>query len=210
MTLLTPRAAPPRPPVEERWFGLERRTLAPTLAVLAVALLLIYGLPALNSTIPWDNETKAGDVLDLGDGATAVAPVGWQLESGSLVGGEPAGTSVLLARGSTQMSLRVVDFDGTAAAFLDQVQQSRGSDPARTRGPRSTITSASGLVGVTQVSTSPSGRRLQATFKLAAGSAETVDAAPALLVEMASGPDQFQQNQQVATDLLRSVTGVTR
>lgn len=210
MTLSTPPAALSRPPVEERWFGLERRTIAPTLAVLALALLLIYGLPALNAALPWNNETQAGDVLDLGEGATAVAPVGWQLESGSLVGGEPAGSVFLLARGSTQISLQVVDFDGTAAAFLDQVQQARGSDPTRTQGPRSTVTSDSGLVGVAQQSTSPRGPLLQATFKLAAGSTEVVEGAPALLVEMGSGPDQFQQDQQVATDLLRSVSGVTR
>jgi len=210
VTLSALPSPPPRPPVEERWLGLERRTIAPTLAVLAIALLLIYGLPALNSAIPWNNPTRAGDVLDLGQGATAVAPVGWQLESGSLVGGEPAGEEVLLARGSTQLQLRVVEFDGTAADFLDQVQQAQGPDPTRTQGPRSTLTTGAGLVAVVQNSTSPSGDRLQATVKLAAGSAEAVAAAPGLLVEMASAPGQFEHDQQVATDLLRSVTGVTR
>lgn len=210
VTLSALPPVPQRPPVEARWFGLERRTVAPTLAVLAVAVLLLYGLPALNSAIPWNNQTRAGDVLDLGRGATAVPPVGWQLEGGSLVGGEPAGEDALLARGSTLIQLRVVAFDGTAAAFFDQVEQSRGPDPARTDGPRTTLTSNAGLVGVVQNSTSPSDDGLQATFKLAAGPVEAVTAAPALLVEVVSAPGQFEQDRQAATDLLRSVTGVTR
>ncbi|MFD7659409.1 hypothetical protein ACFV4N_35990, partial [Actinosynnema sp. NPDC059797] len=65
-----------RVPVEHRFLGLDRRTFGPGLIVLAVALLLIYGLPALNAAIPWNDEVRAGDVLDLGDGATAVPPVG--------------------------------------------------------------------------------------------------------------------------------------
>jgi hypothetical protein len=35
------------------------------LIVLAIALLLTYGFQALNAAIPWINETRAGDVLDL-------------------------------------------------------------------------------------------------------------------------------------------------
>ncbi|GAA2648828.1 hypothetical protein [Paractinoplanes durhamensis] len=63
-------------PVEHRWFGLDRRTFRPALISLAVALVLIYGWPALNKAIPWHNEITAGQVLDLGGGATAVPPVG--------------------------------------------------------------------------------------------------------------------------------------
>lgn len=200
----------PRPRVEDRWFGLERRTIKPTLVVLAIALLLIYGLPAVNAAIPWDNQTEAGDVLDLGDGATAVPPVGWQLEGGTLVGGPQAGNDALLASGGTMIQLSVVRFDGTASAFLDQVQRSRSDDPTRGQGPRDTVITGDGLVGVVQTSSAPSGDRLSATFKLTTGSAEEVAAAPGLLVEMASAPDQFELNRNAADDLLRSITGVTR
>lgn len=176
--------------------------------VLTIALLLIYGFQGLNAAIPWNNETRAGEVLDLGDGATAVPPVGWQLEQGSLVGGQPAGNDAVLARGGTMMQLRVVRFSGTASAFLDQVQRSQGDDPARAEGPRGTLSTSGGLVGVVQSSTSPSGDKLQATFKLATGPADVVAAAPALLVEMGTAPGQFEQNQDVVIELLRSVTGV--
>ncbi|GAB3825851.1 hypothetical protein [Kribbella italica] len=69
-------------PVEHRWFGLDRRTFKPGLIVLVIALVLIYGLPALNSAIPWHNEIKAGQVLELGDGATAVPRSGGSSRAG--------------------------------------------------------------------------------------------------------------------------------
>jgi hypothetical protein len=194
-------------PVEHRWFGLDRRTFKPALIVLAIALLLIYGSQALNAAIPWHNEIKAGDVLDLGDGATAVPPVGWQLESGTLVGGTPAGSQILLARGGATIGLQVASFIGTADAFLDQVQRSEGDDdPSGVSGSRGTLTTDSGLVGVVQSSTSPSGDELEAAFKLATGAGQAVSAAPALLVEVRTAPGQFEQYQDVVVALLRSIT----
>ena len=98
--------------------------------MLAIALVLIYGLPALNAAIPWHNEIKAGDVLDLGDGATAVPPVGWQLESGTLAGAAAASATslqVVLATGGATIELRGASYDGTADAFLDQVERSEAA-----------------------------------------------------------------------------------
>ena len=50
-------------PVEHRWLGLDRRQLKPAIFVLVVALLLIYGWPALNAITPWNNPIKADDIL---------------------------------------------------------------------------------------------------------------------------------------------------
>jgi hypothetical protein len=102
-----PASPPDWVPVEHRWFGLDRRTFKPALLVLAIALVLIYGWQAVNAAIPWDNEIKAGDVLDLGSGATAVPPVGWQLESGALVGGAGAGSPVVLAKSGAKTEMQV-------------------------------------------------------------------------------------------------------
>jgi hypothetical protein len=196
-------------PVEHRWFGLDRRTFKPALIVLAISLLLIYGLQALNAAIPWHNEIKAGDVLDLGDGATAVPPVGWQLESGTLVGAAGAGSPILLASGGATMALQVVSFNGTADAFLDQVQRSEGDDDTSgVDGSRGTLTTDAGLVGVVRSSTGPSGDELEAAFKLAVGAGQAVDAAPALLVRVRGAPGQFEQYQDVVAALLRSITPV--
>jgi hypothetical protein len=200
-------------PVEHRWFGLDRRTFKPALIALAVSLALIYGWQALDAVIPWHNEIKAGQVLDLGDGATAVPPVGWQLESGTLTGGGTAATGVqiLLARGGATIQLEGAAFTGTAAAFLTQVQHAEGGDNPPVDGSRETLTTDAGLVGVAQSSTGPSGDQLDAAFKMATGTGEAVDAAPALLVRVRTTPGQFEQYRDEVAALLTSIKpGATR
>jgi hypothetical protein len=193
--------------VEDRWFGLDRRTFKPALIVLVIALLLIYGWQAVDAAIPWHNEIKAGQVLDLGDGATAVPPVGWQLESGGLVGAAGGGSPVLLASGGATMALQEASFNGTADAFLQQVQRSAGdSDASGVDGSRGTLTTQAGLVGVVQSTTGPSGDELEAAFKLATGTGQAADAAPALLVRVRTAPGQFEQFRDVVAALLGSIT----
>lgn len=69
----------------------------------------------------------------LGDGATAVPPVGRQLESGTLTGTDrvdPTNLRVLLAAGGATIDVRGTSFDGTAEEFLDQVWRSEDADCA--------------------------------------------------------------------------------
>ncbi|MGC4938741.1 hypothetical protein [Kribbella sp. DT2] len=193
-------------PVEHRWFGLDRRTAKPGLIALVIALVLIYGFPLLNSAIPWHNEIKAGQVLELGDGATAVPPVGWQLESGTLAGGNATSLSITLASGGATIELSGSSYDGTADAFLDQVERADGNG-AGVNAERGTLTTSAGLVGVVDSSTSPSGGDdLNAAFKMAIGSAEVVEAAPALLVRIRTSSGQFEHYQDEVAALLRSIT----
>ncbi|WP_250037810.1 hypothetical protein [Paractinoplanes maris] len=193
-------------PVEHRWFGLDRRSLKPALFVLIVALLLIYGWPALNAVIPWDNATKAGDVLDLGDGATAVPPVGWQLESGALVSDRtevvPTQDDVKLAKGGTTIQMTGASFNGTAAQFLDQVLTSEDPE-AHISGAPATLTTTSGLVGVVRSASGTGGDELLAAFKM---SQSAPAAAPALLVDVSAVPGEFQQVSGEIEAFLRSIT----
>ncbi|WP_370969009.1 hypothetical protein [Amycolatopsis sp. cg9] len=205
---MTDRAQePPRGwvPVEHRFAGLDRRTFKPALLALGVALVLIYGLPALNSAIPWHNETKAGDVLDLGGGATAVPPVGWQLESGTLTGtavpASPTNLQITLATGGASIELRGAPYTGSADAFLDQVERAEGDAPG-VDGARGSVTTAAGLTGVVQAGTGPAGDALDVAFKVG----QPVDAAPALLVRVRTGPDQFERYRDEVTAFLRSIT----
>ncbi|MET9229998.1 hypothetical protein [Lentzea sp. NPDC003310] len=202
------QAAPPGwVPVEHRFLGLDRRTFAPALGVLAVALVLLYGLPALNAVVPWHNEIRPGDVLDLGDGATAVPPVGWQLEDGILAGTasvSPASLTAQLTTGGATISLRGAAFPGSADAFLDQVLRSEGGSPG-VDGSRGTLTTASGLVGVALGSTSPQGDELDVAFKMASAAGEAENA-PALLVRVRTAPGQFERQQDTVTTFLRSIT----
>ncbi|TDW24514.1 hypothetical protein [Kribbella kalugense] len=200
-------------PVEHRWLGLDRRTFAAGFTALAVALLLIYGFQGLNAAIPWHNEIRAGQVLDLGDGATAVPPVGWQLEHGTLTGGAgaaPTSLQILLASGGATIEIDGTTYDGSADAFLDQVLRSEG-DTANVSGSRGSLTTDSGLVGVVESSTGPSGDAIDVAFKMAVGTTESVDAAPALLVRVRTAAGQFERYQDEVAALLRSITpGATR
>lgn len=195
-------------PVDQRFLGLDRRTFTPALVVLAIALLLIYGLPGLNAAIPWHNEVRAGDVLDLGGGATAVPPVGWQLEDGTLVGGagaSPTNLDVVLASGGARIDLHGTAFDGTAAQFLAQVRRASG-DAAAVVGAQGTVTTEAGLVGVAESGTGPSGDELDVAFKMSTGTAGEIDAAPALLVRVRTAPGRFERYRNEVAALLRSIT----
>ncbi|WP_231114443.1 hypothetical protein [Lentzea aerocolonigenes] len=183
-------------PVEHRFLGLDRRTFRPALIALAVALVLAYGLPALNVAIPWHNEIKAGAVLDLGNGATAVPPVGWQLENGTLTGASPTSLQVDLATGGATIGLRGASFTGSADAFLDQVLRSQGSQGVAAG--RGTVTTDGGLVGVAQSSSSPSGDGVQVAFKMSGD--------VALLVRVRTAPGQFERYQDTVSAMLRSIT----
>lgn len=184
--------------VEHRFLGMDRRTFRPALTVLVVALLLAYGLPLLNAAIPWHNEIRAGDVLDLGDGATAVPPVGWQLESGTLTGAAPTSLQVDLATGGATIALRGTAFKGTADAFLDQVQRSEGGEGPGADAARGTVTTAGGLVGVGQSSSGPGGDGLQVAFKMSGDAA--------LLVRVRTAPGQFERYADTVGAFVRSIT----
>ncbi|SHN44693.1 hypothetical protein [Cryptosporangium aurantiacum] len=200
-------------PVEHRFLGLDRRQFKPALFVLVVGLVLIYGFQGLNALIPWDNATKAGDVLDLGRGATAVPPVGWQLEDGARVGESKSGVSAtsvrtVLANGGAVIQLEGAKFTGTANAFLDQVLSVRDDD-ADIAGARASFTTDAGLVGVVQSESGPGGEDLLAAFKMATGDAATVEAAPALIVEVTAAPGEFERYQHQIDAFLRSITPET-
>jgi hypothetical protein len=197
-------------PVEHRWFGLDRRTFKPGLIALGVALLLIYGLQGLNAVIPWHNEIRAGQVLDLGSGATAVPPVGWQLENGTLVGGAGANAftlQVLLVSGGARIELVGTTYNGTAAAFLQQVERSEGNSNQVPAG-RGTLTTESGLVGVVESRTGPTGDGVDVAFKMATSNSSE---APALLVRVRTAAGQLERYQDEVGTLLRSIKpGATR
>lgn len=200
-------------PVEHRFLGLDRRTFKVGFIALGLALVLIYGLQGLNAAIPWHNEIRAGQVLDLGGGATAVPPTGWKLESGTLTGGSGASATnlqVLLASGGATIELVGTSYDGSAAGFIGQVERSEGDAPSVSGSP-GTLTTDSGLVGVVESRTGPGGDGIDVAFKMAAGTTEAVNSAPALLVRIRAASDQFERYQDEIAAFLRSITpGVAR
>ena len=76
-------------PADERRFGLDRRTLRPTLAVFALAIVMSVVLPVINATVPYHDIVRAGDVLELEGDVTFVPEAGWGITSGLRAGHAP-------------------------------------------------------------------------------------------------------------------------
>jgi hypothetical protein len=131
---LAPVAPPPRFEPDERWvpaderrFGLDRRTIRPTLAIFALAFLMSVVLPVVNATVPYHDIVKAGDVLELDGNVTFVPEVGWGITSGlraghaPLSGEYPATASV--EDGAMKFTVRTGLFQGDANQLLDQIEK---------------------------------------------------------------------------------------
>ena len=71
-----------RVPVEHRVLGLDRRTFPFAITALVVYLLWAYLVPAIDDAVPWTDETRPGDVLQVTPDLTLVPSVGWGVQSG--------------------------------------------------------------------------------------------------------------------------------
>ncbi len=189
-TTHTPSGKPPERwvPVDQRVAGVDRRTILPALAVLLMAIVYSWVIPAVNHAVPYGDETQAGDVLDLGDGRLTVVPgEGWNIARGVRVGGtrssvgipgtfevEDEGVSVKVATGP---------FTGTPQQFMAQLEDVNGKledvDGLASPAHRSTITTTSGVTGVTRTSFEGERSGIVVAF--------VVDADPALLAQRSIG-----------------------
>src|SRR5205085_502778 len=76
-------------PADMRFFGVDRRTIAPTLAVFALAVVMSVVLPIVNAGVPYHDIVRAGDVLKLQGDVTFVPEAGWGITSGIRAGQVP-------------------------------------------------------------------------------------------------------------------------
>jgi hypothetical protein len=123
---------PPPPddwvPVEDRVLGFDRRSLWPGLVILAVWVIWVQVVPAINDAIDFDNPVVSGDVVDLGnEELTFVPAVGWNLENGVLLTEEGI-VPVALGTGAALVVEETISFDvqtsiweDDADALLDRV-----------------------------------------------------------------------------------------
>jgi hypothetical protein len=168
--------APPPPadwvPVEDRVLGIERRTIAPSLAVLALVVLLAVVVPAVDQSVDYDDPIVAGDVIDLVGGKLVFVPTpGWNRVDGSLVGegtAESVGSASTVVIEDVSVSITTGRFDGTPDELLDQINEMNDAlqDPRGlgSAGPRQEVTSASGLTGVAETFTGLDERGIAAAF----------------------------------------------
>ena len=57
-------------PVDQRFLGLDKRTIWPALGILVLVIVYSGVLPVINDAVSYRQEAKAGDVIDLGNGTT--------------------------------------------------------------------------------------------------------------------------------------------
>jgi len=156
-------------PIEERWLGLDKRAIPYAVVMVALIALLAYVIPAINDAVGWDDGTRAGDVIDLGGGLTITPPVGWLLEDGIRTSDDPAvpvqpdNAYALLANGGISITVVGSGWDGSADELMDQANSLREDSDAdddklfKVTGSRDSVTTSSGIVGVSETFTSATG-----------------------------------------------------
>lgn len=153
-----PAATPPDTwvPPDRRVLGLDKRSIWPAVALLAIWLIWAHAMPWLDSQVELDAPIVAGDVVDLGGGEFLFTPVaGWNLEAGLLVReGEPS-RSAVPARATVSLdglvyTARSAPWEGTPDELVDQMidvnERLKVLVAADERG-RSDITNVDGVPG---------------------------------------------------------------
>ncbi len=113
-------------PADMRLFGVDRRTIAPTLAVFALAVAMSVVLPVINAKVPYHDVVEAGDVIELEGDVTFVPEAGWGITSGVRAGHPPLSgeypASATVEQGALKFKVRTGRFDGDANKLLDQIE----------------------------------------------------------------------------------------
>ena len=114
-------------PADERLFGLDRRTIAPTLTVFALAFVMSVVLPLINTKVPYHDIVKAGDVIELRGDVTFVPEAGWGIKSGVRAGNAPLSGEypdhATVVDADVKFTVRTAPFHGNANALLDQIEK---------------------------------------------------------------------------------------
>ena len=159
-------------PADERWFGLDRRTIAPTLTVLALAIVMSVILPTINASVGYHDIVRPGDVMELQGGVTFVPQAGWGITSGARAGHPPLSgqypDTATVENGDVTFRVRTAPFDGDADQLLNQIQATsdalnRGRG-AQVTGAHATIVTDQGQQGVTARVTGPQTAGVIAAF----------------------------------------------
>jgi hypothetical protein len=150
-------------PADERLFGVDRRTIAPTLVVFALVILMSVVLPIINAKVPYHDIVKAGDVLQLQGDVTFVPEAGWGITSGVRAGNAPLSgeypATATVEHKAVKFRVHTAPFDGDADKLLDQIEttsealnRGRGVHVA---GTHTTIVTDQGKQGATARVTGP-------------------------------------------------------
>jgi hypothetical protein len=173
-------------PADERRFGLDRRTLRPTLAVFGLVFVMSVVLPVINATVPYHDIVRPGDVMQIEGDVTFVPEAGWGVTSGVRAGHAPISgqypASATVEDGALKFTLRTGPFQGDADQLVDQIEatsdalnQGRG---VHITGAPATIVTAAGKQGATLRVTGPHTAGLIAAFVFDGRGVEAVATGP--------------------------------
>src|SRR5271165_7538707 len=173
-------------PADERLFGVDRRTIAPTLAVFALVIVMSVVLPVINAKVPYDDIVRAGDVLQLQGDVTFVPEAGWGITSGVRAGNGPLSgeypATATVADGDVTFKVHTAPFDGDANALLGQIERTsdalnRGHG-VHVTGQDATIVTDQGKQGATARVTGPQTAGVIAAFVFNGRGVEAVATGP--------------------------------
>jgi hypothetical protein len=164
----------------------DRRTIAPTLAVFALAIIMSVVLPVINAKVPYHDIVKAGDALQLQGDVTFVPEAGWGITSGIRVGNAPLSgeypATATVEHRAVKFSVHTAPFDGDANKLLDQIEttsealnRGRGVHVA---GAHTTIVTDQGKQGATARVTGPHTGGVIAAFVFDGRGVEAVATGP--------------------------------
>jgi hypothetical protein len=173
-------------PADERRFGLDRRTLRPTLAVFGLVFVMSVVLPVINATVPYHDIVRPGDVMQIEGDVTFVPAAGWGVTSGVRAGHAPISgqypASATVEDGALKFTVRTGPFHGDADQLVDQIEatsdalnQGRG---VHITGAPATIVTAAGKQGATVRVTGPHTAGLIAAFVFDGRGVEAVATGP--------------------------------
>ena len=173
-------------PADERLFGVDRRTIAPTVAAFALVLLMSVVLPVVSARVRYNDIVKAGDVVELQGDVRFVPEAGWGITSGvragdaPLSGAYPATASV--EHRAVKFTIHTAPFDGDANKLLDQIETtSEALNHGRgvhVGGRHTTIVTDQGKQGATARVTGPHTAGLIAAFVFDGRGVEAVATGP--------------------------------
>jgi hypothetical protein len=199
-------------PADERRFGLDRRTLRPTLAVFALVFVMSVALPVIDATVPYHDIVRAGDVMQIEGDVTFVPEAGWGITSGVRANHAPISgrypASATVEDGALKFTVRTGAFHGDADQLLDQIQttsdalnQGRG---VHITGAPATIVTTQGRQGATVRITGPHTGGLIAAFvfddrgveAIATGPTDAGSEQSAVVLRMISSINESKQDKR--------------
>jgi hypothetical protein len=188
------------PPVEHRFMGLDKRLILPTLAILAIQIVLAGVIPAINEAIKAD-EFPPGTVLSLRGGVEFTPAQGW-IPAGVP---HPASPELTIFRDGVRFTIASGDFKGTSQELLDELI-SEYDDELKVAGDPRVFALSQGIQGAgTNISAYDSSGVLLAFVTQAPGSFGS-DRNQAIRVQV-KGPSEVVLNDYVQdiADMIASI-----